>query len=59
MPSNGEKQKSAGVKLSTPKRCMPVGERTMKSKDDTISPAFTVNNIPYKGNANLLANKDS
>ncbi len=24
MPSYGEKQKQAGVKLSTPKRCMPV-----------------------------------
>jgi hypothetical protein len=28
MPSYGEKQKRAGVELSTPKRCMPVGERT-------------------------------
>lgn len=59
MPSNGEKQQSSGVKLATPKRCMPVGKRTMKSKDGTISPAFTVNNIPYEGNATLRANKDS
>ncbi len=57
MPSNGQTQKPAGVKLNTPKRCMPVGERTMVSKDGTIAKAFTVNNIPYKGNANLLANR--
>jgi len=57
MPAYGEKQKPAGVKLNTPKRCMPVGERTMMSKDGTIAKAFTVNNIPYKGNANLNANR--
>jgi|TARA_Y100001973_G_C5160922_1_gene313476 hypothetical protein len=57
MPSYGEKQRAAGVKLNTPKRCMPVGDRTMKSKDGTIAKAFTVNNIPYKGNANLNANR--
>ena len=47
----------SGIKLPTPKRCMPVGERTMKSKDGTIAKAFTVNNIPYKGNASLNANR--
>ncbi len=57
MPAYGENQKPAGVKLNTPKRCMPVGERTMKSKDGTIAKAFTVNNIPYKGNASLNANR--
>ena len=57
MPSYGEKQKPAGVKLGTPKRCMPVGERTMKSRNSNIDPAFTVNNIPYTGNAALEANK--
>ena len=55
MPGYGEKQKPAGVKLATPKRCMPVGDRTMRSKDGTIAPAFTVHNIPYKGNAVLNA----
>ena len=55
MPGYGEKQKPAGVKLATPKRCMPVGKRTMVSKDGTIAPALTINNIPYKGNANLRA----
>ena len=53
MPSYGEKQKPAGVKLSTPKRCMPVGERTMRSRNSNVAPGLTVNNIPYKGNANL------
>ncbi len=55
MPGYGEKQKPAGVKLKTPERCKPVGERTMVSKDGTITPALTINNIPYKGNANLRA----
>ena len=55
MPGYGEKQKPAGVKLKTPERCKPVGDRTMRSKDGTIAPAFTVHNIPYKGNANLRA----
>ena len=57
MPSYGEKQKPAGVKLKTPERCKPVGKRSMKSKDSTIQTAMTIDNIPYKGNENLLANK--
>ncbi len=57
MPSYGEKQKSAGVKLDTPKRCMPVGERTMRSRLSNIAPGLTINNIPYTGNAALEANK--
>ena len=55
MPGYGEKQASAGVKLKTPERCKPVGERTMRSKDGTIGPALTLHNIPYKGYANLRA----
>ena len=57
MPTYGEKQKQAGVKLSTPKRCMPVGERTMRSRNSNVAPGLTVNNIPYTGNAALEANK--
>jgi hypothetical protein len=57
MPSYGEKQKPAGVELSTPKRCMPVGERTMRSRLSNIAPGLTINNIPYTGNAALEANK--
>jgi hypothetical protein len=47
----------AGVELSTPKRCMPVGERTMRSRLSNIAPGLTINNIPYTGNAALEANK--
>ena len=57
MPSYGEKQERAGVKLSTPKRCMPIGERTMRSRNSNIAPGLTIDNIPYKGNAVLNANK--
>lgn len=57
MPSYGEKQERAGVELSTPKRCMPLGDRTMKSRNSNIAPGLTINNIPYKGNATLEANK--
>jgi len=57
MPSIGETQKSAGVKLKTPDRCKRVEKRTMKSRNSTIAPAFTIDNITYKGNANLLANR--
>jgi len=57
MPAYGETQKSAGVKLKTPDRCKRVEKRTMKSRNSTIEPAFTIDNIPYKGNANLLANR--
>ncbi len=51
-----KEQRSGGVKLPTPKRCAPVGDRTMKSKNGCIAPAFTINNIEYKGNAVLRAN---
>ncbi len=57
MPTYGEEQASAGIKLKTPERCKPVGSRTMRSKDSTIAPALTIDNIPYKGNANLRANQ--
>ncbi len=57
MPTYGEEQMPAGKELPTPKRCMPVGSRTMRSKDSTIAPALTIDNIPYKGNANLRANQ--
>lgn len=47
----------SGVKLPTPKRCMPVGKREMESKDDTIEVALTIDPVPYKGNPNLLAQR--
>ena len=57
MPTIGENQKPAGVKLQTPNRCKRVEQRTMKSKDSTIQTSMTIDNIGYKGNANLLANR--
>tara|TARA_R100000027_G_C2172566_1_gene71312 strand:- start:304 stop:474 length:171 start_codon:yes stop_codon:yes gene_type:complete len=56
MPSYGEKQKSAGVKL--PCGCKPLGTRVMKSNNSTITPMLKkIDNIAYKGNAVLNANK--
>ncbi len=57
MPSEGKIQKSAGVKLKTPDRLKRVEKRSMKSKDSTIQTSMTIDNIGYKGNANLLANR--
>jgi len=47
----------SGVKLPTPKRCMPVGTRNMDSRDENIEVDLEINNVPYKGNANLLAQR--
>ncbi len=56
MPSYGEKQKSAGVKL--PCGCKPLGTRVMKSNNSTITPTLKkIDNIAYKGNAVLRANR--
>jgi|TARA_R110000803_G_scaffold43510_2_gene92757 hypothetical protein len=56
MPSYGEKQPPAGKVLNTAKPI--VGTRVMKSNNSTISPMIgTIDNIPYKGNAVLNANR--
>ena len=57
MPSYGEKQAPAGKVLHG--RCKPVvGTRTMKSNNSTITPNLkSIDNIPYKGNAVLNAQK--
>jgi len=55
MPSYGEKQVPAGVDKSPAMK--PLGNRTMRSKDSTIAPGFTVCNCEYKGNAALRANQ--
>ena len=47
----------SGVKLPTPKRCMPVGKREMESRDDSIEVGLTIDPVPYKGNPNLLAQR--
>ena len=53
MPTYGEKQKPAGVNKSPMQK--PLGERTMESKNENIEPSLSIDNITYKGNANLLA----
>jgi len=55
MPSYGESQKPAGVKLNSAKPIL--GKRSMTSRDATIAPALTIDQIPYKGNAALNANR--
>lgn len=57
MPSYGEKQAPAGKALYG--KCKPVvGTRTMKSNNSTIMPNLKqIDNIPYKGNAVLNAQK--
>jgi len=57
MPSYGETQKTAGVKLKTPDRLNRVEKRSMLSRNMDIETSLTIDNIPYKGNANLLANR--
>ena len=56
MPSYGEKQIPAGVKKEC-KITIP-GKRTMVSNNSTITPTLkSIDNIPYKGNAVLNANR--
>ena len=56
MPSYGEKQKPAGVNI--PSKIPVVGTRVMVSSDCTITPTLKrIDNIPYKGNAVLNANR--
>ena len=56
MPSYGEEQRPAGKKLSC--GCKPLGTRVMKSNNSTITPTLKrIDNIKYKGNAVLNANK--
>tara|TARA_R100000655_G_C2943078_1_gene186022 strand:+ start:107 stop:280 length:174 start_codon:yes stop_codon:yes gene_type:complete len=56
MPSYGKNQAPAGKVLNTAKPV--VGTRTMKSNNSTITPNLkSIDNIPYKGNAVLNAQK--
>jgi len=55
MPNYGEKQMPAGVKLSC--GCSVVGTRSMKSNNSNIITTLRLDNIPYKGNPVLNANK--
>ena len=55
MPTYGEKQTPAGIDKSKAPR--KPGKRIMKSKDTTIISDLSIDNIPYKGNAVLNANR--
>mgnify|MGYP003128373390 FL=1 len=55
MPSYGEYQKPAGVKLNC--GCADLGTRTMKSNNMMVKTTLRIDNVPYKGNAVLNANK--
>lgn len=49
-------QKPAGKDISPP--CNDYGTRVMKSNNSTITPTLKrIDNIPYKGNPALLAQK--
>ena len=55
MPSYGEKQKPAGVALQKEKPV--IGKRVMTSKDKTITNSLIIDNVVYKGNPALEAQK--
>lgn len=57
MPSYGQSQQPAGKVLLD--KCKPVvGTRIMKSNNSTITPNLKqIDNIPYKGNAVINANR--
>jgi len=57
MPSYGQKQKPAGIKLKN--QCKPiVGTRNMVSNNMTVIPTLRkIDNIEYKGNPALLAQR--
>ena len=55
MPSEGQTQIPAGINKSPVKK--PLGKRTMYSKDVNIESSLSIENVPYKGNAVLNANK--
>jgi hypothetical protein len=55
MPSYGEAQKPAGVKKEC--GCGHLGPRRMMSKNMMIKTSLKIDNVPYKGNAVLNANK--
>ena len=55
MPSYGEKQKPAGVVLRKEKPI--IGKRVMTSKDNTITNSLVIDNVVYKGNPALEAQK--
>jgi len=55
MPSYGEKQKPAGKVLDC--GCRHLGQRKMESRNSNVKVNLTIDNVEYKGNAVLNANK--
>ena len=55
MPAEEKKQKKAGVKLNFAKK--KPGSRKMESRSETIKSNLRIDDVPYKGNAVLNANK--
>ena len=55
MPSYGEKQKPAAKVLDC--GCRHLGQRKMESRNSNIKVNLTIDNVEYKGNAVLNANK--
>ena len=55
MPTYGQTQKAAGVNKSPVQK--PLGKRVMKSRNRLIEPTLSIDNVPYKGNAVLNANR--
>ena len=55
MPTYGEQQKPAGVNKSPAQK--PLGKRVMESRNETIESTLSIDNVPYKGNAALNAQK--
>ena len=55
MPTYGETQQPAGVDKSPANK--PLGRRTMDSRNVNIETSLIIDNVPYKGNAVLNANK--
>jgi len=55
MPSYGEKQKPCGVALQKEKPV--IGKRVMTSKDNTITNSLVIDNVVYRGNPALEAQK--
>ena len=56
MPSYGKSQVPAGKKCKCSAKPMP-GHRVMRSRDRNIISDLEVDNIPYKGNVVLRANR--
>ena len=55
MPTYGEQQKPAGVKL--PCGCKPIGDRKMISRNKNVTSTLRIDNPSYGGNGALNAQR--